>query len=289
MSKDIKCKTCFDTKEVPDNFDDCGGVAGACIEIMHMNGELMMPCPDCQQPKCKTCGDSKEIPEKSAGCQCVYCKEGLDDCQIKVPCPDCQRPIAGDLKDIQAEVGSWAEKQFDQSTNSSICEHLRREVKELKSTFKPSEAADCFLILLHFAHKNKFDILSEALKKHTVNKNRNWGEPDEDGVVEHIPNLKQQPPAGEWTKEMRKKWALRPKVISPSIAAKDIFEACDIIDQAEADKADLLTAFIKYGNHRSDCNLLSLIPCTKKNGKEVGCTCGFYKAEAVIAKTKEKI
>jgi len=44
----LPCPTCNGTGQVPDDFDDCGGVAGACVEIMHMNGELTKPCPDCQ-------------------------------------------------------------------------------------------------------------------------------------------------------------------------------------------------------------------------------------------------
>jgi len=41
---------------------------------------------------------------------------------------------------------------------------------------------------------------------------------------------------------------------------------------------DLLKAFERYGVHKMDCNLMSLIPCVLKNGKKVGCTCGFEQA-----------
>lgn len=59
------------------------------------------------------------------------------------------------------------------------------------------------------------------------------------------------------------------------------------IDASEASRKELVEAFIKYGNHRQDCNLLSPIPCVKRNGKEVGCDCGFYKAESIIEKAKK--
>lgn len=38
---------------------------------------------------CKTCGGTNQIPEKAKGCNCVYCKAGLDDCQVKASCPNC--------------------------------------------------------------------------------------------------------------------------------------------------------------------------------------------------------
>jgi hypothetical protein len=47
------------------------------------------PCPQ-GKPVCKTCNDTGEVPEKSSGCNCTYCSNRLDGCQIKIPCPDCK-------------------------------------------------------------------------------------------------------------------------------------------------------------------------------------------------------
>lgn len=47
---------------------------------------------------------------------------------------------------------------------------------------------------------------------------------------------------GEFTKEMRLTYELRPKIIDSKIAAKHIFELCDIIDRAEASKVELVKA-----------------------------------------------
>jgi len=92
-----------------------------------------------------------------------------------------------DLSALQNVTGSWAEKKFPGMTNEAIWEHLQREVKELSYEFAPEEAADCFLILLHFAHKNKFNLLAEVLKKFKINTERTWAtEPDEQGVYLHI-------------------------------------------------------------------------------------------------------
>ena len=90
------------------------------------------------------------------------------------------------MNDFQTQVGEWADKKFPQSNNKSMTEHLRREVKELIDSNEPVEAADCFLILLHHAHKNGYDLLEEAKKKFEIVQNRQYGEPDEMGVVEHI-------------------------------------------------------------------------------------------------------
>ncbi len=64
--------------------------------------------------------------------------------------------------------------------------HLRREVDELAADHSPEEAADCFILLLGHAHENGYDLLAAAKRKMAINYERKWGEPDEEGVVEHI-------------------------------------------------------------------------------------------------------
>lgn len=89
--------------------------------------------------------------------------------------------------EFQTAVGTWADSVFTQSTPQSVCAHLSDEVVELKEApDDPSEAADCLLLLLHLAHKQGFDLLAEAQRKHEINTQRNWGRPDERGVVKHI-------------------------------------------------------------------------------------------------------
>lgn len=96
------------------------------------------------------------------------------------------------LTHLQIEVGGWDEETFPLSTMESCLEHLRREVKEFRASgdrwedYDPEELADCFLILLHIAHKMNVSIEEESRKKFAVNKTRSWGKPDASGVVEHI-------------------------------------------------------------------------------------------------------
>ena len=97
------------------------------------------------------------------------------------------------MKAFQEQVGAWGDETFPHSTPASVVAHLMDEVGELADDIAhanndgiPSEAADCFLLLLHTAHKCGFDLQEEAERKFLVNKGRRWGEPDERGVVRHV-------------------------------------------------------------------------------------------------------
>ena len=106
-------------------------------------------------------------------------------------------PTDTSFQAFQDEVGEWAEKTFPHSTVLTCINHLWREVAELKDSADaaaitewngcdPEELADCFLLLLHIAHKIKANLLVEAVVKHGKNKKRTWGNPDAEGVSEHI-------------------------------------------------------------------------------------------------------
>ena len=90
------------------------------------------------------------------------------------------------MKNFQKEFCDWADEKFPNANNTSITQHLKREVKELIESNEPVESADCFLLLLHHSRKNGYDLLDEAKKKFEIVKHRQWGESDEMGVVEHI-------------------------------------------------------------------------------------------------------
>ena len=95
-----------------------------------------------------------------------------------------------DLPTLQRAVGEWADATFPHATPSTIVAHLRDEVlDELDPHADPSEAADCFLLLLHFAHKRGFDLAAAALDKLDVNRARSWSPPDERGVSTHLADV----------------------------------------------------------------------------------------------------
>jgi NTP pyrophosphatase (non-canonical NTP hydrolase) len=97
------------------------------------------------------------------------------------------------MNDFQNRVGMWAESVFTRATPGSIVAHLRREVEELGAAThlgpwedEVEEAADCLLLLLHLAHKRGYSLLAAATAKFGENQQRRWGQPDAEGVVEHV-------------------------------------------------------------------------------------------------------
>lgn len=97
------------------------------------------------------------------------------------------------LDAFQRWVGTWGEATFGRSTPASVIEHLADEVAELRHAERgtvvsdhEAEAADCLLLLLHYAHKRGFSLFDAAARKFDVNRRRRWDEPDARGVVRHI-------------------------------------------------------------------------------------------------------
>lgn len=87
---------------------------------------------------------------------------------------------------MQRVIGEWGDRTFKKSSVRSVLKHFEKEVKELLGSRKPVEAADCVMLLIHFAHKKKFSLYDEIVKKFEINQKRKWGKPDKDGVVEHV-------------------------------------------------------------------------------------------------------
>lgn len=93
------------------------------------------------------------------------------------------------------KLTSWQRETFGQATvKSKIC-HLREEVEELleaverDSPNRRLEYADCFLLLFGAAEADGMmldDIESAIWEKLHINQKRKWGNPDKNGVVNHI-------------------------------------------------------------------------------------------------------
>jgi NTP pyrophosphatase (non-canonical NTP hydrolase) len=92
--------------------------------------------------------------------------------------------------DLQARVNEWDDATFPHRTARSIVVHLRREVAELADELEQggaaTEAADCFLLLLDLAGFLGFSLHDAGEAKFAVCQTRQWGEPDSEGVAEHI-------------------------------------------------------------------------------------------------------
>jgi len=119
------------------------------------------------------------------------------------------------LQTLQDNIKQWSDDTFGSNrTGKPIAHHLKKEIDEVidaievleKSIFETKddvrevywkghtrvkfELADCLTLLLDVAsHENinVSELLDASEEKMEINKNRKWGEPDENGVVEHIP------------------------------------------------------------------------------------------------------
>ncbi len=107
------------------------------------------------------------------------------------------------MNHLQQQHGEWANRQFpshykDGSPNpmaplNHLVSATKGEVWELSAAIMSGnyqsiamELADCQLLLYSIAHLCSVDLEKAAEYKAMVNMNRKWGEPDKDGIVEHI-------------------------------------------------------------------------------------------------------
>jgi len=93
-------------------------------------------------------------------------------------------------------ITNWQDKTFPNATVFSKVKHLEEEVKELlhditweRKTNIKSEFADCILLIYGACSKYglSYDDINNAIDdKMKINMERKWGEPNSDGVVNHI-------------------------------------------------------------------------------------------------------
>ncbi len=121
------------------------------------------------------------------------------------------------VQELQDEIKKWSDGTFGKHrTATPMAYHLKKEIDELidalnsyyEGTYTNSditsvgiqelrkkqerilyETADCLMLLVDcaaHASLNMDDVLTAMARKLEINKARKWGEPDENGVVEHI-------------------------------------------------------------------------------------------------------
>lgn len=75
------------------------------------------------------------------------------------------------LDEFQREVGQWGQATFPQSKLLSIIRHFEEEARELVDAMEhptksiqevDEEAADCFLLLLHYCHRRGVSLMALA-------------------------------------------------------------------------------------------------------------------------------
>lgn len=108
------------------------------------------------------------------------------------------------LQLLQDNIAKWSDTTFGNGNRGlGMCEHLSKEVKELKEAIKvydsginlfgkeelEKEVADCFILLLDIARTYDMsvgDIFYATTNKLITNLSRKWGSTNPDGSVEHI-------------------------------------------------------------------------------------------------------
>lgn len=97
--------------------------------------------------------------------------------------------------DLFKRITEFQDTTFPNSNAMSKLHHLSDEVIELMSAIQQDEPgerhefADCFLLLIGAAAKRGMtldDITACMEEKLAINLKRQWGAPDENGVVKHI-------------------------------------------------------------------------------------------------------
>jgi len=101
------------------------------------------------------------------------------------------------MRELFEKIVAWQNKTFPGATAESKVHHLTEEVQELLSDIQNGattddlelEFADCFLLLFGAAQKVNLDyndLVNAIEKKFKINTERDWGKPDENGVVKHV-------------------------------------------------------------------------------------------------------
>jgi len=96
---------------------------------------------------------------------------------------------------LRDAVIAWSRATFPRSSVASVATHLEREAGELRAAARiggaptaeaEEEIADVQMLLWVLADKLGGSIDLAVRRKLEVCKSREWGQPDREGVVEHI-------------------------------------------------------------------------------------------------------
>jgi len=146
--------------------------------------------------------------------QCMYCEKTVEYSSGVFACEECsgkQPERVSEAQQLINDIADWSDSTFGEAQrNPAILHHLAKEVSELieaiqkfqneNSTVHPTksdrlledvlfEYADCFMLLMDSVSHMGFNldtILEFTGRKLEINKQREWGKPDEKGVIEHI-------------------------------------------------------------------------------------------------------
>ncbi len=92
-----------------------------------------------------------------------------------------------ELPAVVEEVISWGIETFPRESLHSLGKHIRKEAKELqRNPTDPHEIADVLMLTFALANKAGVDVVAALREKLAICRGREWGEPDADGMTEHV-------------------------------------------------------------------------------------------------------
>ena len=94
---------------------------------------------------------------------------------------------AGSLDALFTEIAEWTMATFPSQTPASAVKHAKKEIDHelLNDPANGEEQADVVMLMIAAAASSGNDLKAELRRKLAINRQREWGEPDADGVVEH--------------------------------------------------------------------------------------------------------
>lgn len=94
------------------------------------------------------------------------------------------------LRKFQHDTFQWAKATFPEATTETCFNHLKREIKEiLADPSDMTEWADGLMLYLQaasYSGVNVDELLPYMQDKFAVNKQRDWGKKDNEGVYQHV-------------------------------------------------------------------------------------------------------
>lgn len=94
------------------------------------------------------------------------------------------------LETILDKIFEWSLDVFGPGPESvkAGAKHLLREAQELVESdgTDPMEIADIVIIASNIAKRQGYDLAEIVSQKFEILKTREWGEPDHEGVIEHV-------------------------------------------------------------------------------------------------------
>jgi NTP pyrophosphatase (non-canonical NTP hydrolase) len=113
--------------------------------------------------------------------------DALSSVSVSEAVPSASQPEPVALDSVLRDTVVWGCETFPDATPASCAAHLYKEARELKANpTDAEEVADVLMLVAHLSHHAGIDMAEAVRAKLAVVRTREWGEPDADGVIEHI-------------------------------------------------------------------------------------------------------